>query len=178
MMSNRTHRIRPSSARDRAITAEHESSGLGACVNCAAPNPPKSHSGVDGKASRNDPSAALFEISHNLAGPDESVLLVQVPRELNHESAEPLRAAVMRGLPNRDGAGVVLDMEAVGMVSSIGIAALLQIQEFCRDRRAGLVLARVPQRQLAFLKMLKLDRKFAIEPSTDAALTRLAGGPA
>jgi anti-anti-sigma factor len=120
----------------------------------------------------------LIEISHKLGGPDQSLVLVRVPRELNHESAEPLRSAVMRALPNRDGAGVILDMEEVAMVSSIGVAALLQVQEFCRDRQAGLVLACVPQRQMAFLKMLKLDRKFAIESTMDAAVARLSNGSA
>ncbi len=118
----------------------------------------------------------MFEISHKLAGADEAILVVAVPRELNHESAEPLRAAVMRSLPNRDNAGVILDMTEVGLVSSIGIAALLQVQEFCRDRGAGLVLASLPQRQLAFLKMLKLDRKFACEATVDGAIARLGGG--
>lgn len=99
--------------------------------------------------------------------------MVNVPRELNHESAEPLRSTVMRALPNRDRAAVVLDMCDVAMVSSIGIAALLQVQEFCRDRGAGMVLAAVPQRQAAFLKMLKLDRKFPCEPSIEQALARL-----
>ncbi len=80
----------------------------------------------------------------------------------------------MRGLPNRDGVGVVLDLADVALVTSIGIAALLQVQEYCRDRSAGLVLASVPQRQMAFLKMLKLDRKFVVEATTDAAVARLA----
>ncbi|MBL8745701.1 MAG: STAS domain-containing protein [Phycisphaerae bacterium] len=118
----------------------------------------------------------MIEITHRLAGRDESILVVAVPRELNHESAEPLRAAVMRSLPNRDGAGVILDMTEVGLVSSIGIAALLQVQEFCRDRGAGLVLASVPQRQQAFLKMLKLDRKFACEAAVETAISRLQQG--
>lgn len=114
------------------------------------------------------------DISHSLAGRDDAVLLVRVPAELNHESAEALRMCVVRSMPNRDGAGVVLDFEVVSLVSSIGIAALLQILEFCRDRGAGLVLASVPARQAGFLKMLKLDGKFEMAPTVDEAVARVS----
>jgi anti-anti-sigma factor len=115
----------------------------------------------------------VTEIRHRLTGRDGSVLVVAVPRELNHESAEPLRAAVLRALPNRDGAAVVLDLSDVALVTSIGIAALLQVQEFCRDRAAGLILAHIPPRQLAFLKMLKLDRKFEVAATVEDAVGQL-----
>lgn len=112
----------------------------------------------------------MQDISYSLTGPEEQVLLVVAPRELGHEVADALRDAVVRHLPNRDGAGVVLDMQSVAMISSIGIAALLQIAEACKDRQAKLVLAALSDRQLGFLKMLRLDRKFSTSPSVDAGI--------
>lgn len=119
----------------------------------------------------------MSDVMHQLRGVDGAVLVVRVPSELNHEWAEPLRGCVMRHLPNREGAGVVLDFADVKLISSIGIAALLQVQEHCRDHEAKLVLASVPARQLAFFKMLKLERKFGFAPSVDEAV-RLADSEA
>lgn len=116
----------------------------------------------------------MQDITHRLAGPDEQVLVVSVPRELGHEAADALRDCVVRNLPNRDGAGAVLDMQNVAMISSIGIAALLQIAEACKDRQAGLVLAALSDRQMGFLKMLRLDRKFTFAPLLDDAVASLA----
>lgn len=117
-----------------------------------------------------------MDIDHQFGGSDGAILIVRLPQDLNHETVEPLRGCVARSLPNRDGAGVVLDMSAVEMISSIGIAALLQVQELCRDRGAGVVLAQVPERQLAFLRMLKLDRKFGFAPTVDDAVDALERG--
>ena len=60
-------------------------------------------------------------------------------------------------------------MAGVGMISSIGITALLQIDELCSDRGARLVLAALPDRLRQFLKMLKLDSKFVFSPSVEDA---------
>lgn len=117
----------------------------------------------------------MTEVPHHLAGADGNVLVVRAPAELNHDSAEPIRQCVARALPNRDGAGCVLDLADVVLITSIGIASLLQVQEFCRDRAAPLLLAAVPARQMNFLRMLKLDRKFEFSPSVDEAVARLDG---
>lgn len=112
----------------------------------------------------------MDDIRFQLGGRDGEVLIVTVPRDLGHEAADPLRETVVRHLPNRDGVGVVLDMSHVAMISSIGIASLLQIAEACKDRKATLILAAVPDRQLAFFKMLRLDRKFPFAPTIDEAV--------
>lgn len=117
----------------------------------------------------------MGDIPTRLAGRDGSVLVVRLPFEVNHDSAEPIRQCVARALPNRDGAGCVLDLADVVLITSIGIASLLQVQEFCRDRGAPLILAAVPPRQMNFLRMLKLDRKFEFSPSVDEAVARLDG---
>ncbi len=101
------------------------------------------------------------------------MLVVRVPRDLNHEWADPLRLCVARNVPDRDGAGVVLDMSSVEMISSIGIAALLQVQEMCKDRQARLLLAGMPQAQARLLSMLKLDRRFSQSPTVDDAVAVL-----
>lgn len=117
-----------------------------------------------------------MEMEFELSGHDGEVLVVRLPRDLTHESAESLRQTVARRLPNREDAGVVLAMAAVELISSIGIAALLQVRELCEDRRAPLILAAMPDRQVGFLRMLKLDRKFAFAPTVDDAVAQASGG--
>lgn len=110
---------------------------------------------------------------HHFAGRDGEALVVPVPAELTHDSGEALHRLVKRHLPNRDHAACVLDMTRVGLISSIGITALLQIQEHCGDRGAKLVLAGLPERQRQFLKMLKLEDKFVYAPGVDEAVAML-----
>lgn len=117
-----------------------------------------------------------MDMPHRLGGQDGEVLIVDIPGELTHKSADDLRQTVARRLPNRDGAGVVIDMSGVQLITSIGIAALLQVQEICRDRDARMLLAGLSDRLRAFLKMLKLDRRFESAGSVDDALAALAAG--
>lgn len=112
-------------------------------------------------------------ISHRLSGRDQAILIVEAPPELHHDCAEPLRATVTRHLPNRDDAALILDMSSVVLVSSIGVATLLQIHEFCHDRGAALIIAGAPTRHVNFLRMLKLDRKFEFADSVEDAMDRL-----
>lgn len=107
--------------------------------------------------------------AHQLAGRDGETLVVACPPELIHDSGEQVRRVVARHLPNRDDARCVLDMSRVGLISSIGITALLMIHELCADRNVPLVLAALPERQRQFLRMLKLEDKFVFAPSIDAA---------
>lgn len=117
----------------------------------------------------------VFEdVPYNFAGPDQSVLLIRVPRLLTHETVEPLRDTVALRLPKRDDAAVILDMAEVELISSIGIAAMLQVVEFCRDRGAPIRFASLPDRQRDFLRMLKIDTKFQLEPTVEDALAGLA----
>lgn len=118
----------------------------------------------------------MEDIRHTLAGRDGAVLLVSVPAHISHETAEPLVDHVRSHLPNRDGAGVVLDLHEVVLISSIGVAALLQVRELCADRGAPLVLARVPAAQASFMRMLKIDRKFEFAATTDEAVMQAEGG--
>jgi anti-anti-sigma factor len=113
------------------------------------------------------------ELGTQLGGRDETVLIVRAPRELGHEEADELRLTVARHLPNRDGAAVVLDMADVVLISSIGIAALLQTQELCEDREASMVIANMPAEQMGLLTMLRLDRKFTMFESVEDACAAL-----
>lgn len=112
----------------------------------------------------------MAEIAHRADGPDGRVLVVVAPGVLNHENAEMLRACVERWLPNRDGAATVIDMGGVTLISTIGIAALLQVEDLCRRRGAGFVLAALPERQRSLLKMLHLTEKFRTAATVDEAL--------
>lgn len=112
----------------------------------------------------------VTSIHHRFAGRDGEALVVEAPPELTHGSGETLLRLVERHLPNRDHARCVLDMSRVGLISSIGITSLLQVQEYCADRGAALVLAALPDRQRQFLRMLKLEERFSFAESVDAAL--------
>lgn len=116
----------------------------------------------------------VSDIPYHFSGRDGEVLVVGLPAELTHQCAEILRRTVEGHLPNRAGAAAVLDMSGVSIISSIGIAALLQVSEYCGDQRARLVVASLPQRLRQFLAMLKLEEKFEYAPDLDAALALLA----
>lgn len=100
-----------------------------------------------------------------------------MPEHLDHTSSDELASVVTLHLPKQDGAGVILDCTAIELISSIGIAALLQVRERCLDAEAGLCLANLPQRQVEFLGMLRLDEKFDFAESIDDALVALEAGP-
>lgn len=117
----------------------------------------------------------MADFSHQLGGRDGAVLVVRLPAELNHETSEPLRELVQRRLPNRDGAALVLDFADVMLISSIGVAALLQVHEFCHDREATMFLAGVPKRQLDFFRMLTIEKKFKRAEDVAAALAMIEG---
>lgn len=110
---------------------------------------------------------------YRLVGNDGEVLVVEVPVTLGHETADGLIGEIARRLPDRAGAAVVLDFGAVRLVTSIGIAALLQIHEMCADRGAPLRLAAVPPEQRKLLRMLRLESRFEMDPDVDAAVAAL-----
>ena len=102
----------------------------------------------------------MRDILHRIDGPDGRALVLQVPSVLNHENADSLLESAERWLPNRDDASAILDFASVTLISTIGIAALLQIEDLCRQRGASFALAAVPSRHLALLKMLHLGDRF------------------
>lgn len=115
----------------------------------------------------------MTEILRRFHPADDAVLVIEAPREIAHESADTLRVTVERHVPDRDDAALVLDLSAVRMISSIGVAALLQIREFCRDRKVPFVLAGLPAEQQRFLEMLRLGDKFTLAPDVDEAVSTL-----
>ena len=78
------------------------------------------------------------------AGELDQVLVVAAPAALDHAAADPLRQAVSDNLPDREDACVILDLQEVELITSIGIAALLEIRELCADRRAPPATGRPP----------------------------------
>lgn len=110
---------------------------------------------------------------HHLAGPDDAILVVTLPLALNHDTAEPLREDVRTLLPNRDDAGLILDCSGVSLITSIGIAALLQIDEQCRDHGAPMILAAVTAPIRRMLEILKLGGKFIITDDLDEAIAAI-----
>jgi anti-anti-sigma factor len=106
----------------------------------------------------------------SLQGPDGQVLVVQSPPNLTHETGDAVRACVEARLPPRDDAALILDMSNVRLISSIGIAALLQIDEHCRLAGAPFRLAGLPAHQVELLGMLRLEHKFPRDETIDDAL--------
>ena len=117
----------------------------------------------------------MHDVEYHLEGQDGDILVVHVPAHLDHSTADELTASVLHALPRRDGAGVVLDFSDVALVTSIGIAAMLQIREACADQSAALLLAGVPEQQMRFFEMLHLNSKFTCVPTVADAIFQLDG---
>jgi len=113
------------------------------------------------------------DILHRIDGPNARALVVQVPGVLNHENADALFECAERWLPNRDDAAAVLDFAGVTLISTIGIASLLQIEDLCRQRSAGFAIACVPPRQVSLFKMLHLGHRFRTYATVEDALVEL-----
>lgn len=112
----------------------------------------------------------MSDILTRLDGRDQGVLIVRLPERLTHDNAGSVRLAVERGLPNRDGAGLVLDMGDVSLITSLGVATLLQIQEFCRDRGTPMRVAGLTPRLRSFFEMLGLEDNFDLSESVEDAV--------
>lgn len=107
-----------------------------------------------------------MDVTSNLAGSDNQILIIRLPSAVNHLTAEPIRAAVERLLPPRDDAGLVLDASDVSLITSVGIAMLLQLQELCDDRAQRMLLASLAPPVVRMLELLRLDARF--QTATDA----------
>lgn len=112
----------------------------------------------------------MTTFEHQFVGPDRNVLVIRLPQRLNHITAESLTEDARRHLPNREDAGLVLDCTEVELITSIGIASLLQIAEHCRDQRAPLVLANLSEALRTMLEMLKLAGRFKATDDVDEAV--------
>lgn len=116
----------------------------------------------------------VIDLDIRLEGRDGAVLVVRLPERLTHDTSSSVRMAVERSLPNRDGAGLVLDMSDVALLTSLGVATLLQIQEFCRDRGAPMRVAGLSTRLLAFFEMLGLEDNFELAAGVEEAVAELS----
>ncbi len=114
------------------------------------------------------------DTEHYYAGPDDRVLVVVAPSSLTHETADDLRDTLARRFPQVEDAGAVVDLSGTGLISSLGIAALLQAAEFCSDRSGAFVLAGLSDQNTKFLKMLHLADRFRRFETTEDAVAALA----
>ena len=112
-------------------------------------------------------------IRSELGGQSQTILIVSLPAMLVDETSGPVRDEVARRLPNADGAGLVLDCREVELINSIGITCLLQLQDECRRRHAGMALAALPQSIRTFLARLKLDARFGRYDTVEEAVAAL-----
>ncbi len=112
----------------------------------------------------------MTDLEHSFEGSDGQVLVVRLPGEIDHSTAETITGEFSRLLPDRTDAAAVLDFSEVDLVSSIGITALLQVRERCLDAGVPLALAGVPAKLTEFFAMLRLDSKFQFEPDVAGAM--------
>lgn len=120
-------------------------------------------------------AGVVTDVDVRLDGRDEGVLIVRLPERMTHDTSATVRQVVERSLPNRDGAAVVLDMGDVALVTSLGVATLLQIQEFCRDRGAPMRVAGLSAQLRRFFEMLGLEDKFELSETVEDAVVALGG---
>lgn len=117
----------------------------------------------------------MTTFEHQFVGPDRNILVIRLPERLNHITAEALTEEARRRLPNREDAGLILDCTDVELITSIGIASLLQVSEHCRDHRAPLVLANLSEALRTMLEMLKLAGRFKATDHVDEAVVMIEG---
>ncbi len=121
----------------------------------------------------NVPILGPMDVRTETAGHDGQILVVHLPSAVNHVSADGIRSAVERALPSRDDAGLVLDASRVTLITSVGIAMLLQLQEMCDDRRIGLLLISLVSPVRRMLELLRLDARFGIAADLDEAVAHI-----
>ncbi len=112
-------------------------------------------------------------IHSRIAGAASTILIVHLPAQLVDDTASLVRDEVASRLPHADGAGLVLDFSEVVLVNSIGITCLLQVQDHCRRRGAGMLIAAVSPAIQTFLIQLKLAKRFPAMPGVEDAVAAL-----
>lgn len=116
------------------------------------------------------PSGQDIEVERR--GDAGGMLVVKCPSELTHEWAEPLVERVTAALPP-DAYALILDCDDVVMLSSVGIAALLELDELCRDRTVAMRIAGLTGMPRQLLTMLKLEHRFTCDPTIDESVHQL-----
>ncbi|GAA1350533.1 STAS domain-containing protein [Saccharothrix algeriensis] len=96
--------------------------------------------------------------------------VLHVAGDLDHGTADELRA-LAAALPLRAGQRLVLDLSRLRFCDSSGLTALLAARNLALAARADIALAAVPARTLRTIRLVGLDRVFALYPDTAAALT-------
>lgn len=114
------------------------------------------------------------ELHARFEGADSNILVVELPIELTHVNSENLRGEVRSRMPDHDRAAVVLDLGGCRLITSIGVAALLQIREACVDANSTLLLAALNSELAEFFQMLKLFDLFQIVGTVDDAIDRVS----
>lgn len=110
------------------------------------------------------------------AGSADQILVFELPEQLVDDTIEPVQTAVRAALPQSDGAALVLDAANLALLNSLGITALLQIQDLCRTRQAGMAIAALPQSTRTLLSQLRLDKRFDLYGTVDEAVVSLESG--
>lgn len=115
----------------------------------------------------------LVPLASHLVGEDSQLLVVALPNRVAEEHVSAIRSEVSNRTPQMSGCGVILDFTAVELINSMGITCLLNIDDECRRRKAGLVLAGVSPLIRTFFARLKLDKRFRMADSIDDAIAAL-----
>jgi len=111
----------------------------------------------------------LFPV--DIVGPDERTHVVRVPSRLTHETAILLRRTVEQAFALHSVSLVILDLSLVEVVSSIGVTALLEVNQIVVDAKAKLVLAGFRDEHRSFFTLLRVDRLFQFSASVEDAVS-------
>ncbi len=120
----------------------------------------------------------MHNLSAQLVGPDQQVLVLHLPAQFTDEWVAPVEREVADRLPRVNNAALILDFRDVRLMNSIAITCVLHLQDACKARGARLVLAELPEAISRFLSQLKLDRRFTIATTVDQALVAAVAAPA
>lgn len=140
--------------------------GRHSCPGCAARtlSPPSDEPGADERPA----TPARFTVRH-----EAGVVVVAARGDIEMQTADDLRtlltAAIGTGRP------VVLDLEGVNLVDSVGLGVLVRARQAARGQEVPLCLAAPSRFLLAVLNTMRLRSAFPVFPSRASALSALAG---
>jgi len=112
-----------------------------------------------------------LSVNVNVERPDdESAPVVAVHGELDLDSAQELRNALVETIDEHPGLTVIVDLEGVEFIDSAGLGVLLGGRERAQSRNGDLVLVATGRSVVRVLELTGLTRVFEIHASRVSAL--------
>ena len=103
---------------------------------------------------------------------DSGVVVIRVEGQLIVGNRQELKTLVQDGIEQGQ-RRFLIDFENTGYIDSSGLGALVSISKRIRDEGGTLRLANLNEDLHSLFELTKLDTLFAIDDSTDQALTKV-----